>query len=530
MKKLFENWRRTLNEGMENACNPNAHSLGWINPKGEFVGMELQVADNHPEFAQSYFKKGDDGRASEEEKAAWRKFKKEVNPYSMEYDFLIGQLHWIRVANAYTYLGPKMESIPDDEWSRIVSGITSLVAKCPQHDYIPFAYEYPKGKELAAIQEKDPKRFITALRRRGKIAPSRVAQFRETQEKENLQELQVMGDRDTAEYVVAWRAHVWLFPDDNIEHMRRAGPFNKAPSTIHDLVNDLEDAGRQDVLIAGIDGNRLNLMNQGSYNFDPQSSILIKKLVKALGLSGVSRTSAVGLDYSDDEWTGASSVKGKIPDIVYHGTTTAYLPSIMKLGLKPGERKTNYEAVDHPEAVFFASRFDEAWAHAVHTTSKIGSRGFSEPVVIGMKIPDPAKLIPDYDIDQGAEGTNFDYIDAKTRELGRKYGPRMKGKSMSLSQEFGIYGYKGRIPTKFMMEYHICPNVDETGVEAYEIERNQIQTVTPRQMKIYLETKDEYGYGYFSYDDIEQLDDEDEEYLNESEEKYLLDGWKRANK
>jgi len=308
------------------------------------------------------------------------------------------------------------------------------------------------------------------------------------------------------------------------------------------------------VLIAGIDGNRLNLMNQGSYNFDPQSSILIKKLVKALGLSGVSRPTAVGQD-DDDEWTGGSSIKGKVPDIVYHGTTTAYLPGIMKLGLKPGERKTNYEAVDHPEAIFFASRFDEAWQHALHTTSQVSYGGGSikkraamamrgrglqktvdtEPVVIGMHIPDPAKLIPDYDIDQGAEGTNFDYIDAKTREAAKKYGPKMKGKSMSLSQEFGIYGYKGRIPAKFMTEYHIYPNMEEAGVKPYEIERNAIQTVTPRQMQIYLETKEEYEYGYFSYEDM-QLDrgeddeEEDEEYMEESEEKYLMDGWRKANK
>ena len=107
---------------------------------------------------------------------------------------------------------------------------------------------------------------------------------------------------------------------------------------------------------------------------------------------------------------------------------------------------------------------------------------------------------------------------------------------MSLSQEFGIYGYRGRIPAKFMTEYHIYPNMKEMGLESYEIEKNDIQTVTPRQMQIYLETKEEYEYGYFSYEDM-QLDrgeddeeEDDEEYMEESEEKYLMDSWRRAAK
>lgn len=533
MKKLFENWRKTISEGKDSICNYRSTSEGWILPTGEFFDLSMEAADTHSEFARKYLRY--DGHAYEEEK---EKFKQWENKYREENKygridavaFLINELNWVRVSNAFVYEGPSPHELSDGNWSRIVSRIAELIDKCPPREE-SCMYEWAAGtNSYDRIVEPNPQRFITALRRKGKIAPSLTAQFRETKEKENLQELQVMGDRESAKYVVAWRGHVWLFPNSDLSMMKRSGPFSKAPDTIYDLRNDLEEEGRQDVLLGEIDGEDLRLMSSGSYVFDPQSSILIKKLVKALGLRGVERQSQVGDDY-EDEFTNKHSIEGKVPEIVYHGTTTKYLPGIMKTGLQPGAKPTNYDSVEHPGAVFFASRFDEAWLHALHTTSKVGSKGWSEPVVIALRIPDPAKLSADYDVAVGSGGDEetFGYVPPETRQAAKKYGPKMKGKSMALSQEFGIYGYAGRIPAKFIQSYFLVPNVEETGKEPYEFGKSDISEITPREMKIYLETKEEFGYGYTSYEDIEGYDDDEEE-LDESEEKYLMNSWRKSLK
>jgi len=197
MKKLFDSWRKSLNEGMERACLPNAHSTGWIDPTGKFRSLGEQVADTHPEYAVSYFSR-EYGHATDEERKDWEIFNMETKGFSGPMAFMMNNLHWVRVANAYRYAGPKMENIPDQEWSSIVSGISKLVADCPPMETGKnYIYEYPgTGGVPEHIKEPTAKRFITALRRRGKIAPSRVAQFRETKEKENLQELQVMTEKD----------------------------------------------------------------------------------------------------------------------------------------------------------------------------------------------------------------------------------------------------------------------------------------------------------------------------------------------
>jgi len=204
MKKLFDSWRKSLNEGFEDVCNPHAHSVGWIDNNGGLVSLGNLAADTHSEFAKAYLDP-DRTYAPKKELIAWQAFKKVHGIAAMEMAFIMSRLHWIRVANAYAYAGPKMNSIPDEEWTKIVSAIARIISECPAGKQ-PFLYEYPNAGGTAIITELNPKRFITALRSRGKIEPSRIAQFRETQGKENLQELQVMGDREIAEYVMDnWR-------------------------------------------------------------------------------------------------------------------------------------------------------------------------------------------------------------------------------------------------------------------------------------------------------------------------------------
>ena len=154
---------------------------------------------------------------------------------------------------------------------------------------------------------------------------------------------------------------------------------------------------------------------------------------------------------------------GEIPNFVYHGTTSEYLDDILKFGIVPGKRKTNFEAISHPQAVFFTSVFDKAKFHAAHTSQRVGG----DPVILKMKIPDMSLLIPDYDVDMGAGDTGcYDYICQATRDNTKKYS-KMTCDSFSLSRDFGIYGYKGRIPANQIKAYYILMNAEEIGEDVH---------------------------------------------------------------
>jgi hypothetical protein len=318
-----------------------------------------------------------------------------------------------------------------------------------------------------------------------------------------LNELLIHGDKNEAKYVLAYGKDMWLLSDYDIPEDVQNHIEKTLGVEVGEFTRDLQELGdyRADILYGDISDNTLWLSSSGSYQFDPKASVLVKRVVDALGLSGVSYTTA-GSD--EDVETSKYAIEGKIPDIAYHGTSTEYAPAILKVGLKPGESRTNYEAISHHDRIFFTTRFDEAWHHALHTSGKVGG----DPMVIEHGIPDKNLLVPDYDVDVGSENTCYDYICAKTRENQKKFGQQMKGKSFSLSREFGIFGYKGRIPANHIESYHVLMNAEDNyGDDKYYLERDQITEMTRDELKIYLETKAEYGIGqteYPEYDDEEE--------------------------
>ena len=325
-----------------------------------------------------------------------------------------------------------------------------------------------------------------------------------------LNELIFHGERGADADVIAYGKDVWLFQSD--EDVQAAYPEiakdleldeDASVSDFYELQEEVQEYERSDILFGRIEDGELQLFDSTStFKRDPRSSILIKKLVKELGLQGVSQYASDG----DGEEIRASkyTIKGEIGDTAYHGTSSDYLEGIFKLGLVPGEKKTNFEGISHPDAVFISTRMDKAVFHANHTAKKTGG----DPVIIEMKIPDKNLLIPDYDVDVGAGDTGcYDYICKVTREKAGKYS-KMKGDSFSLSKEFGIYGYKGRIPASFMKAYHISMNAQEEGTEYSTID--DFTEATPEEAKTYLYTKENYGYGSLEDDDFDDDDDYDD--------------------
>jgi len=322
-----------------------------------------------------------------------------------------------------------------------------------------------------------------------------------------ISEMFVKGDPE-GENIVAYRANIWRMgdiPSDEVrEDINKSVGIETEWEVFHDLKDELEGENRMDVLLGTIveGGKTLHIDQVGSFKLDPKSSILVKKVVKELGI----RKIVYPMDYSwgDEEEVPFYGAKGKIADVMYHGTTSNYLENILKFGLVPGKSKTNYEGISHPDAVFFSSRFEEAQHHAVHTAEKVGG----DPIIVNLKVPDPDLLVPDYDVDMGAGDTGcYDYICQTLRD---KQAGGLDTDSFSLSREVGVYGYKGRVPASAIFEYDILMNAEETmrPVDMADARAGEFMQATPEEAATYIETKNEFGYGSFEYP---EMDEEDEE-------------------
>ncbi len=321
-----------------------------------------------------------------------------------------------------------------------------------------------------------------------------------------ISEMFVKGDPD-GDNIVAYRENIWRMgdiPSDEVyDDINKSIGIEAEWEGFYDLKDELDNESRMDVLFGSLleGGKTLHIEQIGSFKLDPKSSILVKKVVKELGARKV--VYASGFDSEDEEEIPSYGAKGKIADVMYHGTTSNYLENILKFGLVPGESKTNYEGISHPDAVFFSSRIDEALHHAIHTAGKVGG----DPVIVNLNVPDPALLIPDYDVDMGAGDTGcFDYI---CHTLRSRQAGNLDTDSFSLSREVGVYGYKGRVPASAIFAYDILMNAEDRSRDdvAYA-SVTDFTEATPEEAATYIETKDSLGFGALEYP--EWYEDEEE--------------------
>jgi len=166
-----------------------------------------------------------------------------------------------------------------------------------------------------------------------------------------------------------------------------------------------------------------------------RSSPLAKKVIKQLG--------ATTIDYDGEDVFDRGQyidTRDKLPDVMYHGTSTHSLQRILKQGLRPGN-PTNWTGDNYygvfKEHVFLTDSPIHARWHAADTARKKGG----EAVVLAVKIPDKNKLTPDWDADSfsSSKEKTFDKVHKSTSS-------RSTVGSWKTSKAFGRFGYKGRIP------------------------------------------------------------------------------------
>lgn len=325
-----------------------------------------------------------------------------------------------------------------------------------------------------------------------------------------LSELKIIdhrADKDDSYTVLTFGPYLWLL-DTDIGDAQEAARF-LAKELPEDVSTQIEEEGLgTDWLFGIVADNELYLQNLGM-GHDPKSSLLVKKVVKQLNLGGVERQAHM---YDEDpEFTQPEDILGKIPSVMYHGTTSNALlgPSgILRVGLRPGSQmgKSNWQSqgVWHDKVVSLISTIDQAKFHALNAVSSAGGAykgGF--PIIIGFNIPDPKRIVADYDVDYQTGMTTYpQQHKASQKQRGELSGRERQGRvgrgPRSTSSDVGVVGYEGRIPAKFIDGVtYFSPNEESW---------KQIESL--EQLKTMQQMFEDHGPEYIEMDPEAFLDDE----------------------
>lgn len=284
-------------------------------------------------------------------------------------------------------------------------------------------------------------------------------------------EMKVSGPRPDEEYtIVAYRDKIWTFydaSDDTWERNIEEIEEHLTEITGDDVTLDVDNTyhiGSEisdhtaDMLVARVSGDTMRLSGAFDDSFDPQSSLLIQKVFKELGLKTL-----VVETMEDEEMYFDFQVEAKVPDFAYHGTTTTHLMRILKLGLRPNQANSNWEAmgITHRDKLFFTTKASLAMFHSYNASQH--AEGL--PMVIRFMIPDKEKIIPDYDVETEANPatTKQRHYDELRHVQDQAHSNSKSSYSAErLTKEKGIYGYTGSIMPKFIKEiYILTENPDE---------------------------------------------------------------------
>ncbi|MCK9458558.1 MAG: hypothetical protein M0R80_02880 [Proteobacteria bacterium] len=269
---------------------------------------------------------------------------------------------------------------------------------------------------------------------------------------------------------IAFRGHLWLFDDEPTQ--KEAKAINRIILKEHPQHKELKEKHRkfgkysfdiqdwvreniQDAFVGSWDA-KTKIIWTGEDSISPVTSPLVKKVVAALKAKSVQFETNQSFSKEQDvpsyqrqdntsywdrtEIYRRKDILGQIPETAFHGTSTKYLPDILKWGLMPGQAESNYGDIMHEDKIFLAFKFSEAESHATHT----GGRTKNYPVVIQVKIPDRARLLPDYDADKSTSTPTYpDFV-------GGKPNTYSSVSPMKASKHQGVVGYKGRIPANFI--------------------------------------------------------------------------------
>ena len=200
-------------------------------------------------------------------------------------------------------------------------------------------------------------------------------------------------------------------------------------------------------------------------NYKPSAiSDDVRKLKKFLNAYNVKFINRYG-KYLDGEEFLNINIEELKEAYFYHGTCLEYLNNILTFGIKPIEGVTNFKDIQHGDKIFITTDRSKAIFHADKCALNVNS----VPVILKFKVPDLNKLFPDFDLVINFYGKDSKYardLDYHNIKVGDFVNKSMSFLSkedevIDLSKKFGLYAYKGRIPSKFIESISTLDNFIE---------------------------------------------------------------------
>jgi hypothetical protein len=285
-----------------------------------------------------------------------------------------------------------------------------------------------------------------------------------------LKELRVtdLSKGKATKLFVAWRDKLFIMDDNSdpspVIHWLEDHPAFDTKSgfdgeTPYEVISYVSTDMPPDVVAGIYYQNEKSLSIQGADKGNPITSVIISKIIRQLGIKKVSRSSAFR---DDDTIYSAKKNIGTVPKVGFHGTNTLNLKGILQRGIEAGVGPGNFRhtGVVHTIDSFFSSVFDDAEYYANNSTvdrtkhdwSKGGhpEKSGAYPVVIEFNVPDPDKVIPDFDADAHSLLQRFYSHESPPKKFGAS-----PMKPMGLSKEAGKFGYRGRILPGHIKTIHL---------------------------------------------------------------------------
>lgn len=283
-------------------------------------------------------------------------------------------------------------------------------------------------------------------------------------------ELFIVNLDEHVNFIIAYKDIVWVMNKNKINSYKKiildkimsGHPYkdrmkNHSFSNFEEYIYD----NLKDVLVADYDKNKKEITLPNALN-SPTTNPLLKKVVKELGIEKINYTAG----HYDSIVFGKKDLLGDYPEIFYHGTLYEYLPKIKKYGLVPSfdsgikglsSKVPQRHKKQLTDKVYLSVSIQEAKLYAEGIADSADYLGVKlksyTPMVIELKVPDKAKLVPDYDVDSGASKSTYKHSNAT-----KNSAMTFSGSSEKSGKYVGLIAYHGRIPSNFIQKIIVLHN------------------------------------------------------------------------
>lgn len=308
-----------------------------------------------------------------------------------------------------------------------------------------------------------------------------------------------------------------------------------------DIINLTWTKGKNDIFMAMCLG----------FNQDPHVSKhfidTLKTLKKEIGVEWIEVSEYMfgkeGEEYPHDETFNIEDIISnfskdikvrKLPNYVFHGTSTNYLRQILFKGLIPGKGETNFKNIYHKNRLFYTSSLAEAQFYARTASSNVGGI----PIIFGIttKNFDLSKIDLDYDfyvdyIKRGHEEFDDIYYYSKHSNVDRlentPVGSFKKLKDKYIGATYRKFSYVGNVYPKNLVSLLYSTSWDEeTFDEAFKNpaeSKESIWEILEFFEWVEMMYGEEYYADYDAYQDYLEEEEEQRKQEEAEEKQYQLE-------